>query len=94
MIRLVGSPDITFSRDVKPVYRPIPLPGASEEECRQYQKDWGRPVAMSPARVARLSVKLTIEFDHASGATVDELRQALRKVLLESQEAKGAAIQD
>ena len=92
MIRLVDSPEVTFSRDVKHVYRPVPL-GASEEECRQYQKDWGRPIGVVHNPLARLSVRLTIEFDHDSSATVDELRRALRNVLLESTEGNGAAIQ-
>ena len=92
MIRLVDTPEITFSRDVKPVYRPVPLPGASDEECRAYQKDWGRPIDMQSSPVARLSINMTVEFDRASSKAVDELRRALRNVLLESTGGNGAAI--
>jgi len=85
MIWLVESPEITWSRDVKPVYVPIPLPGAPDEEYKRFAKNWGRPVDMKPSGVLRLSVRLTVEFDQASRPTVDALHKALRAVLMEAQ---------
>ena len=83
MIRLVESPEITFSRERQLVYAPLPL-GASDEEYRQWIKNWGRPIDTKPSGVLRLSVRLTIEFDRASRPTIDALQKALRAVLLEA----------